>query len=184
MRDMKPRRQVYCGASIGRRAVPQILGALEPGSSATIEDVGAGPLHSSLMWADAITLPHNRVSSAKNRVASAREPIIGSKVSLARRSATSGLLRASTTSRLILSASAAGVAGGATSANQVTERKPGSPDSASVGTSGTTGERSALPTARIFTLPLRYIGTEVVTVSKNMSIWPAMTSLRAGTAPR
>jgi len=66
----------------------------------------------------------------------------------------------------------------------VTERKPGNPDSASVGTSGTTAERSALPTARIFTLPPRYIGTEVVRVSKNMSICPAITSLSAGTAPR
>ena len=43
----------------------------------------------------------------------------------------------STTSRLILSAIAAGVCGGATSPNQVIERKPGSPASENVGTSGT-----------------------------------------------
>src|SRR5215467_380708 len=140
--------------------------------------------YSILMWASAITLPHSLVSSAKNRAASAGDPVIGSSVSLARLAATSRCLRPSTTSRLILSANAAGVVGGATMANQVIERKPGNPDSASVGTSATTGERSAPPTARIFTLPARYMGTDVVRVSKNMSIWPAMTSLRAGTAPR
>jgi len=140
--------------------------------------------HSALICAAAITRPHNRVSSAKNAAASAGEPIIGSRVSLARLSATSGRLRLATTSALIRLARAAGVAGGATTANQVTERKSGSPDSASAGTSGTTGERPALPTASILTLPARYIGTEVVSVSKNMSIWPAMTSLSAGTAPR
>src|SRR5215470_1755045 len=132
-----------------------------------------GSPYSILMCASAITLPHSWVSSAKNLAASAGEPIIGSRVSLARLAATSGCLRPSTTSRLILSANASGVAGGATRGNQVTERKPGNPDSASVGTSGTTGERSALPTARILTLPPRYIGTDVVRVSKHISIWPA-----------
>src|SRR5215467_3986365 len=118
--------------------------------------------YSILMCASAITLPHSLVSSAKNRAASAGEPFIGSSVSRARLAATSGCLRPSTMSRLILSANTTGVAGGATRANQVTERKLGSPDSASVGTSAATGERSAPPTARILTLPARYIGTEVV----------------------
>src|SRR5262249_4018294 len=140
--------------------------------------------HSTLICAASMTLPHSRVSCAKNAVASAGEPIIGSRVSFARLSMTSGRRRLATTSPLIRLASAAGVVGGATMANQVTERKPGNPDSSSVGRSATTGERSALPTARILTLPPRYIGTEVVRVSKNMSIWPAMTSLSAGTAPR
>ncbi len=79
---------------------------------------------------------------------------------------------------------AAGVPGGATRANQVIERKPGRPDSAMVGISGTAAARSASAIPRMFTLPPRQNGTEVVSVSKNMSMCPAMTSLSAGTAPR
>src|SRR5258708_14548170 len=156
----------------------------DSGSLATVRDRTDASPYSILICACELTLPQGLVSSAKNLAASAGEPIIGSRVSLVRLATTSGCLRPSTTSRLILSANAAGVAGGATMANQVTERKPDNPDSASVGTSATTGERSAPPTARIFALPARYIRAAVVRVSKNMSIWPAMTSLRAGTAPR
>ena len=68
-------------------------------------------------------------------------------------------------------------------ANQVIERKPGSPDSAMVGISGTSFERSALATPSSFSLPARYSGTDVVSVSKNMSTLPAMTSVSAGCAP-
>src|SRR5262249_26780179 len=72
--------------------------------------------------------------------------------------------------------------GGPAMANQVTERNPGR-NSATGGASGTTADRSVLPTAMILTLPALCCGTEVVTVSKNMSTSPPMTALSAGTAP-
>ena len=109
-------------------------------------------------------------------------PGIGSSRSAANFSPSSP--NAAFTSRLILSTTAAGVPGGATSTNQVIERKPGTPASATVGSSGTLAVRSALATARMRTLPARHCGTDVVSVSKNMSMWPAITSLSAGSAPR
>ena len=87
-------------------------------------------------------------------------------------------------SRLIRAASAAGIFGGAAMANQVIERKPGKPDSAIVGSSFTASTRSGLATARILILSPRHSGTEVVSVSKNMSTWPPMRSLIAGAEPR
>ena len=68
-------------------------------------------------------------------------------------------------------------------ANQVTERKPGS-ESETGGTSGTAEVRSVPPTPIIRTLSARCCGTEVATVSKNRSTWPAIRLLSAGTAPR
>src|SRR6266851_8605353 len=112
-----------------------------------------------------MTLPHRAASSAKNFPASAGEPIIGSSINLCNVALTSGRLRLSTTSRLILRTTAGSNPGGATIANQVSERKPGNPASDMVGTSGTTAERSELPTARILTFAARYIGTDVVIVS-------------------
>src|SRR5262249_41644885 len=69
-----------------------------------------------------ITLPQSSVSSTKNCAASVRLLVTGS-IRIPRVfSATSGRARISITSRLILSASAAGVCGGATMAYQVTAR--------------------------------------------------------------
>ena len=86
-----------------------------------------------------ITLDHSAVSSAKNWAVS--EGVVAPASSEIRRSIspTSLLLRISTTSRLILSVSAVGVPGGATSPNQVIDLKPGRPASEKVGTSGIDG---------------------------------------------
>ena len=87
-------------------------------------------------------------------------------------------------SLLILSAIAAGVPGGAAAANQVIERKPGNPDSATVGSCGNTPDRSELAMATIRAVPARCSGEEVTMVSNIMSTWPATMSLSAGAAPR
>src|SRR3954468_3117302 len=87
-------------------------------------------------FASLITFAHNSVSSTKSCLACARVLPIGSIWSVSRiLSLTAGTLTMSVTSRLILSAIAAGVSGGATIAYQVTARNPGSPVSAIVGTS-------------------------------------------------
>src|SRR5262249_48179002 len=93
------------------------------------------------MPASLITLLHNAVSSAKKRVVSAGAVAPGSSDIFCSRSPTSLLLRISTTSRLIFSANAAGVAGGATKPNQVIDLKSGTPASEMVGTSGTVPAR-------------------------------------------
>src|SRR5262245_45225864 len=99
-----------------------------------------------------ITLAQSCVSAANSFAASALVLPIGSICSLLRMaSAVAGSLTTSATSLLILSAIAAAVAGGATMAYQVTARKPASPASAMVGTSGRPGQRSGLPVAMMLT---------------------------------
>src|SRR5438067_3654243 len=142
------------------------------------------PTHCGSTPACLITLPQTAVSSAKNRPVSAVEVAPGSSEILRSMSATSRVLRISTASRLIFSARSAGVAGGATRPNQVIDLKPGSPASENVGISGAVAARCRSATAKSFTLPSRWSGTEVARVSKNMSTWPATTSVSAGCAPR
>src|SRR5262245_51416418 len=99
-----------------------------------------------------ITLAQSCVSAANSLAASALVLPIGSICSLLRMaSAVAGSWTTSATSLLILSAIAAGVAGGATMAYQVTARKPVSPASAIVGTSGRPDQRSELPVAMMLT---------------------------------
>src|SRR5258708_17079584 len=88
------------------------------------------------MPASLMTLPQSAVSSAKNFAVSAGLMAPASSDRLCSRSATSGLRSTSTASRLIRCASAGDVPGGATSPNQVIERKPGTPASVKVGSSG------------------------------------------------
>src|SRR4051794_7110717 len=82
-----------------------------------------------------ITFSQSLASSVNNCAASAADEPIGSICSLARIAAeTSGLFTTSAMSLLILAATSGGVPAGATTAYHVTARKPGSPDSAMVGT--------------------------------------------------
>ena len=79
-----------------------------------------------------------------------------------------------------------GVAAGATMPNQVSASKPlrpGTPDSATVGMSGSSGERLAEPTASARILPLLMCGTEVSTLSYIKSVCPPIKSISAGAAP-
>src|SRR5262249_56386280 len=77
--------------------------------------------HCTVILASAITLPQSAASSAKKRAASARVEPIGSIFISSRRFRTSGRRKISAISRLMRSASASGVPGGATSPNQVIE---------------------------------------------------------------
>ena len=106
--------------------------------------------HCTLMCASVITFPHSFNSSEKNCAVSSGLVAPGSSWSSCNLSLTFGSLRISTVSRLILAASGTGVRGGATSANQVMERKPGRLASSIVGISGSAVIRFVLPTARIF----------------------------------
>src|SRR5947199_7416458 len=76
-----------------------------------------------------------------------------------------------------------GVAAGANSPNQVTTSKPGTPDSATVGTSGNTDHRCLLVTARSFTLPPL---TWPSAAGPSNVYWtrPAIRSVIAGGLPR
>ena len=76
---------------------------------------------------------------------------------------------------------AAGVPGGAATANHEAERNAGN-SSAMVGTSGKARERASSAIARILALPARCNGSEVTMVSNIMSTWPAMMSFSAGPA--
>ena len=97
-----------------------------------------------VMCASLITRPQSCVSSPMNLAASAMVPPIGSSCSARSLATISGFFRIASVSRLILSASAGGRPGGPASANQVIERKPGSPCSAIVGTLGSARSRSGL----------------------------------------
>ena len=85
-----------------------------------------------------------------------------------------------------LSRRAAGVSGGATRANQVIQRKPGRPASENGRKfRQRAGARSGSATAEDFQLAAAIAAApRSASVSKNMSMWPAMTSLSAGCAPR
>jgi len=131
-----------------------------------------------------ITLPHSAVSSTKNCAACAGAPATGSSISSFSFALTSGCRTISARSLWIFSAVEAGVPGGATQANHVIERKPGSPDSEKVGTCGKAPDRARSAMANIFAVPARCKGDEVTAVSNIMSTWPATMSLSAGPAPR
>src|SRR5436309_150138 len=105
---------------------------------------------SALIFAARITAPQRAVSSLmKARIASGVPPI-GVMLMARKCSAVSGACSTSLMARLSLATIAAGVFAGAASAFQVSERKPLTPASSMVGTSGTEATRAAVVTASIF----------------------------------
>ncbi len=82
-----------------------------------------------------------------------------------------------------LSTTGCGVSRGAIRPNQATISKPGKPDSATVGTLGSSGDRVALVTAMGLRLPLRTRGRDEGRLSTMALMWPAMTSLSAPATP-
>ena len=81
-------------------------------------------------------LVHFVVSSARNFPNAAPETVPGSAPSSSKRFCTSGIFRMASTSPSSFARTGAGVFAGATSPNQAEASKPGTPDSATVGTSG------------------------------------------------
>src|SRR5580658_9458506 len=77
----------------------------------------------------------------------------------------------------------AGVFGGAVSAFQVSDSQPDTPDSASVGTSGTVPTRCLVATARIRALPDLCNSSDVASSVNIRSTWLAIRSLSAGPVP-
>src|SRR5262245_49409859 len=80
---------------------------------------------------------------------------IGSTLAARNLAWTSGALITSTAALAISAVNAGAVFGGAASANQPVDMRPGKPASAVVGISGSTGERRVSAIAKIFTLPSR-----------------------------
>src|SRR5262249_37194906 len=76
-----------------------------------------------------------------------------------------------------------GTAAGTHKAYQLVTSKPGTPDSAMVGTSGNCATRRAevTPSARI--LPLLMYGVDAGTLSNKAAIWPPIKSVSAGAPP-
>ena len=134
--------------------------------------------------ASLITLPHSAVSSAKNFAASAGRPDHGIELEAAqplvdvRASQDLDHIAIDTGRQIGRHLRRAGHREPGDGA------EPGKPDSAMVGNSLSDSTRSGLATATILILSLRNSGTAVVTVSKKISICPAMRSLIAGAAPR
>src|SRR5262249_34292601 len=111
--------------------------------------------HQSTFAPDSLTTrPHFACSAARNAANCAGDPPSVSPPSLARRSRTSFAASARFTSALSFAITGAGVPAGASSPYQVFASNPGKPDSATVGTAGSSGERFAEVTASARSLPL------------------------------
>src|SRR5262249_43221781 len=99
-------------------------------------------------------------------------------------SAVSGSASTALMPPLSLAMIAAGAFGGAASACQVSERKPLTPASSIVGTSGTEASRLGVVTASILILFGRYCSRTESSWKNSMSICPAMRSFTAWAVPR
>ena len=96
---------------------------------------------------------------------------------------TCGSLSARSKADATLSTMGRGVPPGATMPNQVATLKLGTPDSATVGTSGSCVERLALVTASGNTVPPRICPMMVIAFSNENVTSPASTACIAGGAP-
>ena len=100
-----------------------------------------------------------------------------------KRLSTSGSFRALRKASLSLAMTGAGVPLRATAPNQTPASTPLMPSSASVGTSGSWGERLAAAMARGLIFLPAISGAVVMTGSNIMSTCPAITSCSAGAEP-
>src|SRR3954463_8703755 len=110
-----------------------------------------------------------RDSSATKAAISAGLLPTGSTLAARNFACTSGILIVSPAALAISEPSGGGVFGGAASANQPVDTRPGSPASAVVGISGSMGERWVAPRARILTAPTRTGGPPAAMLPKNTS---------------
>src|SRR5262249_55119261 len=146
--------------------------------------VGRHAPYSTLILASRITLPHFFASVSRKPASSAGESTSDSKnwgaMKVLRTSGSANRARASA---LTLATISVGRPAGPYRPNHDTASNPGSPLSATVGTSGRPSRRLAAPTARMRTLPAFHCGTALPTLMNMSWIWPAITSVRAGVAP-
>src|SRR5262245_60529048 len=135
--------------------------------------------------ARSIRSPQRSISAARNFCSSQGAGLsTGIVPSLTMTSRTSGAAVAAVSSACRRSMIGLGVADGAQISVQPTASKPGTPASAMLGTSGMAGTRVGDDTPRARTRPAE-IGPTTVPASANITAtWPAMTSFRAGGAPR
>jgi hypothetical protein len=79
---------------------------------------------------------------------------------------------------------ASGMLAGPISAMAVEDSKPATPASCSVGTSCARGERDAVDTASIFSVPAWRCGRAVMASMNDMRVSPASTACAEGAPPR
>src|SRR5262249_56921294 len=94
-----------------------------------------------------------------------------------------GVLITSAAALAMSEANAGAVFGGAASANQPVDTRPGKPASAVVGISGSTGERRGSANAKIFTLPSRKGGPPPARFPQKTSSCPPLISLCTTASP-
>ena len=102
-------------------------------------------------------------------------------ISISRSSGSSSACRMAA---LSLSITAGGVPAGAKMPSHALTSKPGTPDSAIVGSSGAPGKRRAVDTARPRTLPPFASGYAFGITSIIICTWPAIRSVAAAAPPR
>lgn len=107
------------------------------------------------MFASRTTLPQRCVSAFRKRPNSWAEVATGTEPSTRNRSTNAGVLSARCKASFHSPTRGAGVPAGKVMPNQVTASKPAKPCSATVATSGMSGERWAVVMARPLTLPVR-----------------------------
>src|SRR6185369_1338777 len=139
---------------------------------------------STLILASRITGPHLSISDFRKAASSPGVVPRGVAPRSSKRDLTLGCARAALVSALSLAMISGGVFTGTKKPNQLETSKPGTPDSAIVGISGTTATRSLVVTASARTAPdLTWPMTDGM-LSKETSTRPGSRSLIASAPPR
>src|SRR6478752_4976302 len=139
---------------------------------------------STLIFASRITGPHLSVSDFRKAASCAGVEPLGLAPSSSNRDLTGGCTSAALVSALILATTSGGVLAGTKKPNQENTSKPGTPDSAMVGISGTAATRSLVVTASPRKLPPFTCDRIEGMLSKMTSTRPGIRSLIAGAPPR
>src|SRR6266516_4891083 len=139
---------------------------------------------STLILASRMTGPHLSISDFRKAASSAGVEPFGVAPSSSNRDLTGAWASAALVSALILAMTSCGVLAGTKKPNHENTSKPGKPDSAMVGRSGTTATRSLVVTASPRKLPAFTCSSTVGMLSKMTSTRPGIRSLIAGAPPR
>src|ERR1700736_4420830 len=139
---------------------------------------------STLILASRMTGRHLSISDLRKAARSARVEPFGLAPSSSNRDFTDAWTSAALVSTLILAMTSFDVFAGTKKPNHENTSKPGTPDSAMVGISGTTATRSLVVTASARSEPAFACGRIEGMLSKMTSTRPGMRSLIAGAPPR
>src|SRR5215471_13767650 len=130
------------------------------------------------------TLPQRTISDFTNAFMSSIDGVSsGNRLSLAICSLSAGVASTFLISVCSLATTAGGVFAGATTMNQPATSKPGTPASLIGGMSGNAASRALVETPSARTLPAWIMPAAGGTSQNISSMWPATTSLSAGTLP-